>query len=107
MGANIIGYGFNGGSSPGPIRTGGGGGGAGGVGQNGGVGSLGGQGGIGVSYSISGVSIYYGAGGASAPGSPSQILHPTSFPTMFGLGGPAEEPLVDARPGIIIIRYPT
>jgi hypothetical protein len=109
LGANIVGLGFSGGAGVNPISNGGagGGGGAGGVGNVGALG-IGGVGGIGVSYSITGVSTFYGGGGfGSSPGTSS--IHPTSFPTMFGLGasgGNNTNPLsISANPGCIIIRY--
>ena len=93
-GANIFGYGFPGGNG-GP-GTGGGGGGAGGAGS---PSNDGGRGGPGVPYSITGSPVFYGGGGG--PGT--SQLHPTSFPTMFGLGGTA--PNIPSRPGVIIITY--
>ena len=100
LGANIIGYGFNGGSTTSPLRAGGGGG-AGGFGN---PGPPGGVGGIGVSYSISGVSSYYGGGGG---GGPYGVSNPTSSARNFGYGVPGTTTNGTGGPGVIIIRYIT
>jgi hypothetical protein len=104
IGANVIGYGFDGGDGLGG-GAGGGGGGAGGAGSPA-ASVTPGRGGIGVSYSISGVSTYYGGGGGVFSGP--AYLHPTSTESMYGLGGCSPTPgTVGNRPGIIIIRYAT
>jgi hypothetical protein len=103
LGANIIGYGFSGGSAP--INTGGGGGGAGGAGLPAPSSSIGGNGGIGLSYSITGVSSYYGGGGAGS-NTTNGVSNPTSSFSNFGYGG-ASLTSFTGRPGIIIIRYPS
>lgn len=101
-GANIIGLGFNG--QVGHPNGGGSGGGAGSLATFGIPGSS--IAGIGVSYSITGSSVYYGGGGCAGGGG---SIHPTSFSTLFGLGGssnPGSFP-VSGLPGVIIIRYPS
>lgn len=98
VGAGVIGLGFPGGFGNG--LDGGGGGGAGGAGNPMNVNN--GQGGAGIPFNITGVSTFYGGGGNGS--SPSALLPPTSFPTMFGLGGSASLP-TPANPGCIIIRY--
>ena len=108
-GANVIGLGFPGGSTSAPASNlGGGGGGAGGSGGDA-VTQTGGNGGPGVPYSITGIATFYGGGGGGC-GSFIQTmgkLHPTSFPTMFGLGAtaPNDFGLGGARPGVVIVRY--
>jgi hypothetical protein len=103
IGANVIGYGFSGGTGGPGGNVGGGGGGAGDFGSPG-VSATPGRGGIGVSYSISGVSTYYGGGGGLFSGP--AYLHPTSTASMHGLGGCSPVPgTIGNRPGVIIIRY--
>ena len=98
VGAGVIGLGFPGGNGGGTV--GGGGGGAGGAGTAGNFGPSPGLGGAGIPFSITGVPTFYGGGGGGGNGT----IHPTSFPTMFGLGGNSS-PAIAARPGCIILRY--
>jgi len=96
-GANVIGLGFPGQVAGGPGNPGGGG----GAGSAGGS-FLQGVGGQGVPYTITGSPIFYSGGGSGG-----QPLHPTSFPTMFGLGGSTatSTPGAAGNPGCVIIRY--
>jgi hypothetical protein len=93
LGANIIGYGFSGGTGP-----------QGGAGGAGGIGLPGpnGTGGIGLSYSITGVSSYYGGGGGGGSGG---LSNPAPSSNNFGYGGGTSTPFIGI-PGVIIIRYP-
>jgi hypothetical protein len=109
-GANVIGLGFPGGStSAASSFICGGGGGGGGVGGGAVAPDTGGNGGPGVPYSITGIATFYGGGGGGG-GSFIQTmgqLHPTSFPTMFGLGAtpPAGVFGVIGNIGVVIVRY--
>jgi len=95
IGANVVGLGFPGQPAGGPGAPGGGGG-------AGSAGVLQGVGGQGVPYTITGSPIFYSGGGSGG-----QPLHPTSFPTMFGLGGSTatSTPGAAGNPGCVIIRY--
>jgi hypothetical protein len=97
IGAGVIGLGFPGGGGNPQVGGGGGGAGSAGIPANGSPQS---QGGAGIPFSITGTSVFYGGGGGGGPG----FIHPTSFPTMFGLGGNSF-PAIAARPGCIILRY--